>query len=74
MKILTHATVFTGEALHENCSVVIADGRIRALALDDNPAFDHAEEVDLKGAVSPRDLSISRSTAAAARCSTSRPP
>ena len=49
MKILTHATVFTGEALHENCSVVIADGRIRALALDGNPAFDHGEEVDLEG-------------------------
>ena len=49
MKILTHATVFTGDALHEDCSVVIADGRVRALALDGELAFDRGEEVDLEG-------------------------
>ena len=49
MKILTHATVFTGEALHEDCSVVIADGRIRALALAGEPVLVDGEEVDLEG-------------------------
>ena len=49
MKILTHATVFTGEALHQDCSVAIADGRIRALALDGEPVPVDGEEVDLEG-------------------------
>ena len=49
MKVLTHATVFTGEALHQDCAVVIDDGLIRAVALDGNPPFDCDEEVDLEG-------------------------
>ena len=47
--VLTNATVFTGESVHENCSVVIENGLIADLVLDGRSVVGSMTEIDLQG-------------------------
>ena len=49
VKALTNATVFTGERVHANCSVIIEDGAIAELVLNNGPTGSVANLVDLEG-------------------------
>ena len=49
LKVLANATVFTGDAVHENCSVVIEDGAVADLALDGRRASRSATAIDIGG-------------------------
>ena len=46
---LTGATVFTGDAVHENCSIVIEDGIVSRMVLNGAYKGDAAVSIDLEG-------------------------
>ena len=46
---LINATLFTGESVHRNSSVIIENGLITDLVLDGRPAIDGVTEIDLQG-------------------------
>ena len=49
VKALTNATVFTGERVHENCTVIVEGGEVAELVVNKGPPGSVANVIDLEG-------------------------